>query len=671
MGTISDGVADINAIEPYIGPRPFGRRDESLFFGREREAKELLSLIIAHPVVLLYAQSGAGKTSLINAKILPLLEQHRAEVLGPARVGGDLPGDLDLEDIGNIYVFNSLLSLEPEASDPQRLAKSSLTSWLHSRRRPEIPEGLFRSTVLIFDQFEELFTAFPECWQDRHGFLEELGAELERNVQLRVVFAIREEHLASIDQFAYLFPERLRTRLRLERLREAAALDAVQKPLEGTGRSFAPGAAEKLINNILQVPIKSSGATIDISGEFVEPVQLQVVCQNLWRSLPEDASVIEAALIGVYGDVDRALASYYDECLKETAEVANLKEARLRRWFGMYLITSDGTRGTVHRDARTTGGLPNEAVEMLENLRLVRPELRGGASWYELTHDRFIGPILKSNETWWQERHKERESERETIAAFETRALAWEQSNRNRDVLLSKGELLKAAPWLEGRDTDELDLSSTLKEFAQASRARAEKRRAERLLWVVTILFCVLLSAICLAGYSHYMRRQAENASTVELGRIAKILSNKPEHESVALALGRIAKILANKPGHESVALALGIRAVGPKILEGSLPPEIAVEGLREASRVVGNRELLRPVKTLDDSPQVLFLRACTQIRDQPEFAEFALQEICRSSGDYHKAKDGWSGHFSPPSPSPAPAAGPRRLPRPLPSRRR
>jgi len=48
---------------PYIGPRPFERADGINFFGRTRETRDLLSLIMAERVVLFYAQSGAGKTS--------------------------------------------------------------------------------------------------------------------------------------------------------------------------------------------------------------------------------------------------------------------------------------------------------------------------------------------------------------------------------------------------------------------------------------------------------------------------------------------------------------------------------------------------------------------------------------------------------------------------------
>ena len=67
-----------NDAQPYVGPRPFERNDldQAMFFGRDYEADELVSLVFAHQVVLFYAQSGAGKTSLLNAGLIPLLEKE-------------------------------------------------------------------------------------------------------------------------------------------------------------------------------------------------------------------------------------------------------------------------------------------------------------------------------------------------------------------------------------------------------------------------------------------------------------------------------------------------------------------------------------------------------------------------------------------------------------------
>ena len=93
---------------PFVGPRPFEKEDSDRFFGRTRETEELLSLIIAHRAVLIYAQSGAGKTSLLRAGVIKRLEEQRYPILPPARVHGLLPNDVPPENVQNIFVFHAL-----------------------------------------------------------------------------------------------------------------------------------------------------------------------------------------------------------------------------------------------------------------------------------------------------------------------------------------------------------------------------------------------------------------------------------------------------------------------------------------------------------------------------------------------------------------------------------
>lgn len=575
-----------NRVEPYVGPRPFTRKDQSIFFGRDREANDLLSLIIAHPVVLLYAQSGAGKTSLLNAKITPMLEERQSEVLGSARVNGELPKEIEATDIENIFLFNALVSLQKDKADPRYLNNLPLGKFLKLRPHPDRLEGLSYRRVIIFDQFEEIFTTLPERWRDREKFFDDVGLALEEDPRLRIVFAMREEYIANMDPFANTLPEKLRTRFRLERLREGSALQAVKKPLEATGRTFVAGAAEALVNNLLRVPIKSAIGTIDISGEFVEPVQLQVVCQKLWRSLPPDVHEIDQRYIEDYGDVDEALSTYYDDCIGIVAEQTGVKEGVLRAWFGGKLITSDGTRGTVYKDVQTTGGLPNQVVMLLEDLRMVRPEIRGGAPWYELTHDRFIGPILQSNERWFNQRIKSRMISQ----ALETKAKEWQRSQRPPAGLLAGDELFEAEQWVTSPDAEDLTVSESLREFVQASRMDAERQRAEAQTRIATglrrqrvVLALIVLIALAMAFYTFRAQRQESKA-------------RRQAEDAAYIERGIIAKSLAKQDDKQFDALLLGIKAVGPRLKEGAIPPNEAVEGLRAAVKAVGNQVWLRAV---------------------------------------------------------------------------
>src|SRR4051794_21192288 len=75
------------ALNPYIGPAPFQTGQE--LYGRDDEADELLNLLIAQRLVLFYAPSGAGKTSLVEASLRPRLERAGFWVLATLRVGAE------------------------------------------------------------------------------------------------------------------------------------------------------------------------------------------------------------------------------------------------------------------------------------------------------------------------------------------------------------------------------------------------------------------------------------------------------------------------------------------------------------------------------------------------------------------------------------------------------
>ena len=133
---------DQRAMAPYVGPRPFERthRDRARFFGRDQETEEIISLIFGHPVVLVYAQSGAGKTSLFNAQVAPALEKHGFDVMPVTRVRGVIPKGVESREIANPYMFNALLNLAPQA-EPHTLVDKSLATFLAQHPRATATDG--------------------------------------------------------------------------------------------------------------------------------------------------------------------------------------------------------------------------------------------------------------------------------------------------------------------------------------------------------------------------------------------------------------------------------------------------------------------------------------------------------------------------------------------------
>lgn len=367
---------------------------------------EVLSLVIAHRAVLLYAQSGAGKTSLLNAGLIPLLQDEGFDVLLP-RVGS-IPRNISVGQITNTYTFNALLSLAKGEgimgrSDIKHLTQISLSDYLEGQERLSDVEMASTPLVLIFDQFEELFTLQAKRREEREEFFKQLQDALNNDRILRVIFVVREDYIAWFDPYVRFLPEKLRVRFRLEHLREEAALSAITGPLKGTGYSFAESVAERLVYDLLKIQSQiSEDDSEPVIGEYVEPVQLQIVCHRLWNDLPPGVMIITLDYLQELGDVNKALMDYYESAISSV--VRSLKEERdlferdLREWFERSLITVAGTRGSVFQDQNETDGIPNTVVDVLEDLHVIRGVQRSGARWFELTHDRFIAPIQQSNQ---------------------------------------------------------------------------------------------------------------------------------------------------------------------------------------------------------------------------------------------------------------------------------
>jgi WD40 repeat protein len=554
---------------PYVGPRTFEEKDSRFFFGREREARELLSLVISEPLVLFYAQSGAGKSSLINTRLVPGLRQEGFEILPIGRLSGKLP--VGIAEVGNIFVFNLLLSLDQSQAEAERLTHTSLRDYLETLKRttPEDEGYAAPARVLLIDQFEEIFTAHLDRWQERKDFFRQLRQAMHRDPLLWVVLTLREDYVAALDPYGHALPGKLRARFHMQRMGYQAALEAVRKPAEENDRPFAPGVAEALVDNLRRVHIHSQAKPH--LGEFVEPVQLQVVCYQLWENLKARPSAqITHHDLQELGDVDTALAQFYEGAIASVLSETSQSEIELRTWFERQLITESGTRGTVYQGEEKTGGLANRTVQLLASQFLLRAEIRAGGTWYELVHDRFIEPILQANQVW-------RSGQSDLVQS----ALAWEESGRVEDNLCRGYRLQAALTRVSGQPLEPLvedflvasrKLNRALEEKEAARQrqleqaqalAEAEHRRAEeqtqasrRLRRLAVALAAVFLLAL-VAGVLAWTQRQ----TAVAEARARATAQAQAEAEALARATAQALAEAGQVEAEAAQATAVAARA--------------------------------------------------------------------------------------------------------------
>ncbi|MRS02900.1 ATP-binding protein, partial [bacterium] len=343
---------------PYVGPRAF-KFGETLF-GRDREKQELLDLLIAERIVLMYSPSGAGKTSLIQAALIPSLEKENFRIIPRVQEGETFsprllrvnqlpPPGSSLPPETNRYILSLLLLLEEALPQEKQmsvkeLAGMHLSEYLKQRTAMGKEE---ESLAIIVDQFEEILSLDPTDREAKAEFFNQLGEAL-RNKGLWALFAMREEYLAGLEPYLRPIPSRFSTTFRLDLLGEHDAKRAMQKPAEAANVTFTDDATKKLVDDLRNMQIqRPDGSMEDRPGPFVEPVQLQVVCHRLWEMLsPTDMEIGENEVKSL-GNVNIALSDYYAEQVASVATETGVSERTIRDWFENQLITAQGIRGQV------------------------------------------------------------------------------------------------------------------------------------------------------------------------------------------------------------------------------------------------------------------------------------------------------------------------------------
>jgi hypothetical protein len=333
---------------------------------------------------MLYGESGAGKSSLVNAGLLP--EATRLGFTpGRARVQPRTGEELV---IGRIATADDDAGSQPLLFAPDDEGSSRIvlsTQAFEERLRAACSS---HRPLIVFDQFEEIVTLFDEPGaREARQRLVELIVELLRGpLPVKLLFAFREDYLGKVKQLLTACPELVDQALLLTPPAADALPTIIRGPFERYpghfAREFSPGLAERLRAALAE---RFSAGDLSLS-------EVQTVCLRLWQVDEPEALLAAKGVQGLLEDyVGEALEAFPPEL--RGAAIAVLGQ----------MLTSAGTRNVMSAEdliqrVREDEDIPppvlQEALERLESeSRLVRRERRRDLYLYEITSE-FLLPWI-------------------------------------------------------------------------------------------------------------------------------------------------------------------------------------------------------------------------------------------------------------------------------------
>ena len=367
--------APLQTDTPYVGLRPYESREGHLLFGRDRDAQFLTDKILSAKITVLYGQSGLGKSSLLRARVVPLLEENMSRVIYFDAWSGDEP-DRTLKD--------ALIGLATQLGVPDAAAGSpNLTELVRLIDMAE--EG---SVVLILDQFEEFLVMHGE----RLDPLRKELAALERatDLDVQVVFSLREEFLAALEPFKAEILSLFSSTYRLEPLDEKGLREAIERPAGVFGVEVDPTLIDSMLQDLGHQDEDETADRVP-SDSRVELPMLQLVCSQLWTAWRKRShGRLDRELYESLGGARRILDDYVLGVMPVRWR-DKVRTARLMKLLAppsglkMSYSVDDLASTTEIDEARVAAEL-----QRLSDMRILRPrEYRSGRR-YELQHDALI-----------------------------------------------------------------------------------------------------------------------------------------------------------------------------------------------------------------------------------------------------------------------------------------
>jgi WD40 repeat protein/transcriptional regulator with XRE-family HTH domain len=504
---------------PYLGLVPFQEQDARVYYGRGELAAQLVQRLAEGldraGILLIAGESGAGKSSLLRAGLMPRLA---AGALGPGserwprrviRPTGSPLRELAIElaDIAGAdpaSVYRSLSAAPGEAPMLAELAVRTATgrsAHIQLGGPADAAAGPPR-LVLVVDQLEELFTAGGDADAarvEREAFIAALHAAAtgpagpQKLPPTLVIAAVRADFLGRLIAYPPLRAALDAGPFTVGPMSEAELRLAITGPAAEADLAVEPALVDAVMAELREGPAAGLG-----SG--VLPLMSQAMAAT-WEQREGSELTLRAyrRAGGVADAVNRSAQAAYDALTRQQKDAARLVFTQLT------VITPDGQlarRRFTRTDLLSAEGHIEDTDAVIDAFSAQRLLVLGQDS-VEISHDALL-QAWKQLRDWLGDDQLDRALYSQVVTDADT----WANNSRNPSYLYQPGRLAAvdaAATRWHNAPTRYPPLPATSKTFLDAAH-HAARRRARRRRGGFAVLAMLTALAVTAAGVAFSQR---------------------------------------------------------------------------------------------------------------------------------------------------------------------
>lgn len=463
----------------FLGLQPYTEDDAYRFKGRTEESQELFRLIVRNDFTVCYAESGEGKTSLLNAGVFPLLRENMYFPIAITFTSDDYqvtPDNFSTiidrcikdsiteynEKNKGINVEYRLCSTDFQGLDCQAELQQELSkySWWKLRNYKPQAMGLTFTPVFVFDQFEEVFNMPGSIvWTKKFfDWLEDVSSDscpdkiakkiraiigtnaafpaIKEEKDFKAVFSLRKEFIGELDYWGMqkcFIPSLKDNRYCLK----ALTYEGAKKVMTQQER-FDEEKVEQILTHFVRQYSREPEKTIKEQLPIIPALLLSVVCDSWEKDI---SSFAKLSTDEISQSLNKILEKFYDDTIDAVIKELSLQNASpsdsdsIRKDIDVAmfdLVDVNGKRvrvkavttlGTISMESkkRFSETLPIvKYKDVLNRHRIVKITKIDGEDYVEIVHDSLCPIIAKRREMRLAEEAKERE---ERLLREQTRKL--------------------------------------------------------------------------------------------------------------------------------------------------------------------------------------------------------------------------------------------------------